>query len=395
PDADRRHPRVPPRPQQRRSPRGETGRLAHLRRLEPGPLPRPPRAVRAEARAARTGRRRGCAAPAGGARAGDGRTLLLPAPDARADRRDRGRRRGPGAARRPLPNLGPAADASADCRLPVGATAARIRERPPLQRRPALDPSPTARRDRARDRRLCSSPQLVSLPEGVPVTRLLLVLTAAGAALALAACGSSSHNATPTIQKVLLTQVADFKPSGPVVPGKPVTVSFRILQPNAAGTKLVTMTKFRRGAGPHTGVHMIIVRDDLGVIIHQHPPVRPDGVFTQQVTFPKPGPYRVVLDVYPASGPQTNFQLLNERIHVTGRYEPQALPAPSRTDDVDGYHFHIVKVVPSPLKAIQSALMYLTVTDRKGKPVTFVPWFGALAHAIFFHAGRFEYFHTH
>ena len=227
------------------------------------------------------------------------------------------------------------------------------------------------------------------------MTRLLLVLTAAGAALALAACGSSSHNATPTIQKVLLTQVADFKPSGPVVPGKPVTVSFRILQPNAAGTKLVTMTKFRRGAGPHTGVHMIIVRDDLGVIIHQHPPVRPDGVFTQQVTFPKPGPYRVVLDVYPASGPQTNFQLLNERIHVTGRYEPQALPAPSRTDDVDGYHFHIVKVVPSPLKAIQSALMYLTVTDRKGKPVTFVPWFGALAHAIFFHAGRFEYFHTH
>jgi hypothetical protein len=228
------------------------------------------------------------------------------------------------------------------------------------------------------------------------VTKLLLALALPVTALALAACGGSSpHNNEPTIQKVLVTQVADFKPAGPVAVGKPVTISFRILQPNAAGTKLVTMTRFRKGAGPHTGVHMIIVRDDLGVIIHQHPPVKPNGVFTQQVTFPKPGPYRVVLDVYPATGPQTNFQLLNERIRVTGAYKPQPLPAPVTSETVDGYHFTIDKIVPSPLKAIESALMYLTVTDPQGKPVTFVPWFGALAHAIFFHAGRFEYFHTH
>jgi hypothetical protein len=27
--------------------------------------------------------------------------------------------------------------------------------------------------------------------------------------------------------------------------------------------------------------------------------------------------------------------------------------------------------------------------------VSFVPWFGALAHAIFFHQGSLDYFHTH
>jgi hypothetical protein len=27
--------------------------------------------------------------------------------------------------------------------------------------------------------------------------------------------------------------------------------------------------------------------------------------------------------------------------------------------------------------------------------VTFVPWFGALAHAIFFHQGSLDYFHSH
>lgn len=233
------------------------------------------------------------------------------------------------------------------------------------------------------------------------MTKLLLALTAAAAVLALAACGSSSHNTTPTIAPTLTTQVADFKPTGPVVPGKPVTVSFRILTPNAAGTKLVTMTRFRKGAGPHTGLHMIIVRDDLGAIIHQHPPVRPTGIFTQQVTFTKPGPYRVVLDVYPATGPQPNFQLLTKPdgtplvIHVSGAYKPQPLPPPVKSETVDGYHFQIVKIVPSPLKEIESALMYVTVTDPHGKPVVFKPWFGALAHAIFFHQGRFEYFHTH
>jgi hypothetical protein len=218
-------------------------------------------------------------------------------------------------------------------------------------------------------------------------------------ALVIAGCGSSSSgNQQPTIQKALQFQIADLKPTGPITPGKPTTISFKILQPS--GNKLVTMTKFRTGSGPHTGVHMIIVRKDLSVIIHRHPPIGPDATLTQTVTFPKPGPYRMVLDVYPAvSGgtagiAQTNFQLF-DNFDVKGAYKPTPLPKPSSTATVDGYHFKIVKIVPSPLKEIQSALVYMTVTDPNGKPVTLTPWYGALAHAIFFHEGRFEYFHTH
>jgi len=224
----------------------------------------------------------------------------------------------------------------------------------------------------------------------------LLPLPLLAAAVVLAGCGSSSGNSQPTIQKAAVTQIADLKPSGPVTAGKPTTISFKILQPS--GNQLVTMTKFRTGSGPHTGIHMIIVRDDLGVIIHRHPPIGPGGVFKQQVTFPKPGPYRMVIDVYPAltggAFTQPNFQLFGS-FKVAGAYKPQPLPPPVRTATVDGYHFRIVKVAPSPLKAIQSALMTVTVTDPEGKPVTFTPWYGALAHAIFFHQGRFEYFHTH
>ena len=46
-------------------------------------------------------------------------------------------------------------------------------------------------------------------------------------------------------------------------------------------------------------MHLIIVRDDLAYIIHQHPPIPPSGVLHQTVTFPAPGPYHVLVDVYP------------------------------------------------------------------------------------------------
>jgi hypothetical protein len=190
-----------------------------------------------------------------------------------------------------------------------------------------------------------------------------------------------------------VTQTSGFRPAAPVQAGKPVPVSFKILQPS--GNKLVTMTRFKRGSGPHTGVHLIIVRDDLGVIIHQHPPIHPDGTFRQQVTFPTPGPYHVILDVYPAGGPLPNFQLTKNRIDVRGAYKPQPLPPPATTSAVDGYHFRITKIVPARLRAIEPALISVAMTDPNGKPVVLRPWFGALAHAIFFHEGRFEYFHTH
>jgi hypothetical protein len=94
------------------------------------------------------------------------------------------------------------------------------------------------------------------------------------------------------------------------------------------------MTKFRTGSGPHTGIHLIIVRDDLGVIIHRHPPIGPGGVFKQQVTFPSPGPYRVVVDVYPAltggaqGFQQTNFQLSDRTFPSPGPTSPRYCRSP-------------------------------------------------------------------
>jgi hypothetical protein len=218
--------------------------------------------------------------------------------------------------------------------------------------------------------------------------------------LTATACGGGTGTAPPTIPAAHVYRIAGFQPMGPVAAGKPVTVSFRIVQPD--GT---TLTTFKRGAGPHTGVHLIYVRNDLSTIVHHHPPLNGTGKISDTVMFPKSGPYRLVIDVYPAScgGSSTpsvpgaptstcNFQLFG-KVTVAGAYTPQPLPPTTQAETVDGYHFTLTGA--SHLKAIQAQLVQVHVTDPQGAAPAFQTWFGALAHAIFFRQGSLDYFHTH
>ena len=219
------------------------------------------------------------------------------------------------------------------------------------------------------------------------MTRRMLLASFALVAVT-AGCGGSSKPNLPTIGAAHTYALTGFQPSAPVVAGKPTQVSFTITQPN--GKPLVD---FKRGPGPHTGVHLIIVRRDLSSIVHVHPPIDADGKISETVTFTKPGPYRVVVDVYPnTTGPQRNFQLFSS-LRVAGRYAPQKLPPFASTQVVDGYR---VTMHGRPtLHAIQAGALTVTVTDPNGKPAEFTPWYGALAHAIFFRQGTLDYFHTH
>jgi hypothetical protein len=205
--------------------------------------------------------------------------------------------------------------------------------------------------------------------------------------LVLAACGGGSGSLTPTIAPARTYSLTHFQPAGPAKPNTPTTVSFTIQSPN--GTPL---TAFKRGPGPHTGVHLILVRDDLAYIVHRHPPIAPDGKISEKITFPAPGNYKTVVDIYPRYGQQANFQL-TRNVHVTGAYHPQPLPPPAKSVKAGGYTFTLDQV--PKLHAIQAAFLKLTVTGPDGKPAQFTPWYGALAHAIFFRKGSLDYFHTH
>ena len=222
---------------------------------------------------------------------------------------------------------------------------------------------------------------------------MLRLTSTIGAMLAataiLTGCGGAGSGLTvPTVAPARVYTLGGFQPSGPVTPGRAVTVTFTVVLPNGK-----PLTRYKTGSGPHTGVHLIIVRDDLAYIIHQHPPIGPNGLLRQTVTFPAPGPYKVLVDVYPnIPGGQANFQLFRT-IDVTGNYRPMPLPPYKSGLVVDGYRFDM-KPHP-PVHAIQAEFINVDVTDSHGHKPTFVPWFGALAHAIFFREGTLDYFHTH
>jgi hypothetical protein len=214
--------------------------------------------------------------------------------------------------------------------------------------------------------------------------RLLLVCSAVAL---LAGCSSSSRPSVPTIGAARTFQLSGFEPLR-VAKAGPTRLAFTIRQPSGQ-----PLTEYRRGAGPHTGVHVIVVRRDLGVIIHRHPPIGPQGRIGEEVDLPTPGPYRVLVDAYPAvKGAPRNFQL-HDDLRVQGAYRPRPLPAFTPQVDVDGYR--VTLHGPSRLRPIEATTLTATILDPTGKPVRFKPWFGALAHAIFFRQGSLDYFHTH
>jgi hypothetical protein len=218
--------------------------------------------------------------------------------------------------------------------------------------------------------------------------RIVCLAAVAGAVAVLTAgCGGSSEPSFPTIGAARTFQLESFRPAAKVQPGKPTVVSFRIVQPNGQ-----TLTTYRRGAGPHTGIHLIFVRDDLGAIVHHHPKVGEDGTLDDTVTFPTPGRWRVVVDAYPEGTQQPNFQLFRW-IDVAGKAPAATVPAFRATQDVDGYRFTL-RGNPK-VKAIQATTFDVDVTDPQGKPARFRTWFGATAHAIFFRKGDLAYYHTH
>jgi hypothetical protein len=205
---------------------------------------------------------------------------------------------------------------------------------------------------------------------------------------ALAAGCSSSSSKQITIQPAKTYKLNGFEPTGEISPRKPTTVAFTINQPSGSA-----LTAYRTGAGPHTGVHLIIVSDDLSTIIHRHPPMQAGGRFEQKVVFPAAGRYRVIVDAYPRNGgPVPNFQLFKD-VRVRGVPKSKPLGGYKADQDVGGFTFTAPR--RPHVRALQASLMTVRVTNAAGKPARFVPWYGALAHAIFFHVGTLDYFHTH
>jgi hypothetical protein len=218
----------------------------------------------------------------------------------------------------------------------------------------------------------------------------LLRRAAALVALALlaAACGGGGTALAPPTVAPAKLYTLDWESSSHLAKAGPTTVRFAVVMPDGR-----VLRDYRKGPGPHTGVHLIIVRNDLSSIIHEHPPIPASGQLKLPIDLPRAGHYHVLVDVYPgASGAPRNFQLTHPlRVGSTDVQAP--LPPYSPVVHVAGLTFR-VKQLPTLHLAVPASVI-VDVTDSHGKPVHFKPFYGALAHAIFFSEGSLNYFHSH
>src|SRR5919201_1162922 len=91
------------------------------------------------------------------------------------------------------------------------------------------------------------------------------------AVLLVAGCSSSSQPIIPTVAAARTFALSGFRP-GRVPHPRTAQLTFTIRQRDGK-----PLTKYRTGSGPHTGVHLIVFRDDLSVILPRPPPIGPNG----------------------------------------------------------------------------------------------------------------------
>jgi hypothetical protein len=222
--------------------------------------------------------------------------------------------------------------------------------------------------------------------------RLRSLAVASLSAAVLAGCGSNSGNAVsvPKIGAARTYSLSGFQPSAPVPAGRSTLLSFTIQQPSGQ-----PLTAYKQCCEPHAGVDLIVVRSDDSHVQYDDSDIAANGRISQPIVFPSSGRYRVVVSAYPKqTSPDSpvNFQLFTT-VTVRGAYRPQPIPRFTATQTVDGYRFQIQG--HPHLHAIQANFLTLKVLDPHGNKATFATWRGALAHAIFFHEGSLDYFHTH
>ncbi len=164
--------------------------------------------------------------------------------------------------------------------------------------------------------------------------------------------------------------------------GFPAPFSFTVLGPSGSPVTTYTPTHDK-------DLHLIVVRRDTTGFQHLHPEQDGRGGWTTPLLLDRAGTYKVFADFAPDG--RTDAVTLAADVSVSGAYEPQPLPAVSRTAAVDDY----VVTLTGDLVAGRESALTLSVT-RGGRPVADLePYLAAYGHLVALRVGDLGYLHVH
>jgi hypothetical protein len=174
-----------------------------------------------------------------------------------------------------------------------------------------------------------------------------------------------------------------FEPlSYPTGPGTDGLFEFRIVGPDGGPVTHFTTEH-------DAELHLIVVNRDMSDYRHVHPELSADGTWSVPLTLGKAGAYRAFADFTPAG--RDDGLTLGADLLLAGDYQPQPLPAPEHTADVDGYTVEL----DGQLEPGTASPITLTVT-RGGEPVTDLqPYLGAYGHLVALRDRDLAYLHVH
>jgi hypothetical protein len=139
-------------------------------------------------------------------------------------------------------------------------------------------------------------------------------------------------------------------------------------------------------------LHLILVREDLGLFFHEHPEPHPDGTFSLTFKFPTAGRWKLFADMAPRGAGQ---QVALCSVTVEGApYRPEALVAAAqpvvRQGDLT------LTMQPAYLIASRAIWLSFKLEDGAGHPPSGMePWLGAPAHLILINKDTPIFVHSH
>lgn len=141
-------------------------------------------------------------------------------------------------------------------------------------------------------------------------------------------------------------------------------------------------------------MHLIVVREDLGVFSHEHPEPAADGSFRLRFAFPHAGEYTLFVDVAPKGA---GGQVLPVRLKVGGKKSERfAIGAEKLTGETASGSVQVA-FTETQFVAGKTLRMSCRILDAKsGAPVNDLqPYLGALGHLILVHEDGETFVHSH
>ena len=186
--------------------------------------------------------------------------------------------------------------------------------------------------------------------------------------------------------------VVGVKPSTPVA-GEKSQLTFSVRDRAAK----VAVTEF--DVAHEKLIHLMIIREDLGVFSHEHPKLGKNGEFALEYAFPTEGRYRLFADVAPKGrGSQVVYGEVTVKAGKRGISVPKLVldgPMPPVDSTADGLKAALAFEPAAPVSGSQNTAI-LKVTDSAGAAVTDLqPYLGAMGHMVLVHQDGTTYVHSH